>query len=106
MRLCEVLQSLNPRARQIARARGLEPFLYGGGEIYDDSVRSLGSAGRRCDSTMVEWRGGNRWQASSMVFELNTAGMTFLDLDWPTAYTLMCAQCSRTEWFGQAPERL
>ncbi|MBU2601368.1 MAG: hypothetical protein KKA32_04285 [Actinobacteria bacterium] len=40
--------------------------------------------------------------------QLNTAGMTFLDLDWAnkSAHTLMCAQCSRTEWFGQAPERL
>jgi predicted nucleic-acid-binding Zn-ribbon protein len=39
---------------------------------------------------------------------LNTAGMTFLELDWAnkSAYTLMCAECSRIEWFGQAPERL
>ena len=40
--------------------------------------------------------------------QLNTAGMTFIGLDWAnrSAYTLMCAQCSRIEWFGQAPERL
>jgi uncharacterized protein len=40
--------------------------------------------------------------------QLNTAGMTFVGLDWAnrSAHTLMCAQCSRIEWFGQAPERL
>ncbi len=40
--------------------------------------------------------------------QLNTAGMTFIGLDWAnkSAHTLMCAQCSRIEWFGQAPKRL
>jgi len=39
--------------------------------------------------------------------QLNTAGMTFLDLDWAnkSAHTLMCTNCSRIEWFGQRPER-
>jgi hypothetical protein len=36
---------------------------------------------------------------------LNTPGMTFFDLDWAnrTATVLVCAQCSRLEWFLQAP---
>ena len=39
---------------------------------------------------------------------LNTAGMTFVGLDWANraASTLMCAQCGRIEWFGQEPTRL
>ena len=39
---------------------------------------------------------------------LNTVGMTFLNVDWAnkTASTLMCAACSRIEWFGQKPARL
>lgn len=38
---------------------------------------------------------------------LNTVGMTFFHLDWAnkTASTLMCAECSRIEWFGQKPTR-
>jgi uncharacterized protein len=40
--------------------------------------------------------------------QLNTAALTFLDLDWAnkSAHTLMCVQCSRIEWFGEAPEKL
>ena len=37
---------------------------------------------------------------------LNTAGMTFLGLDWAnrTAITLMCENCGLIHWFGKAPE--
>jgi uncharacterized protein len=40
--------------------------------------------------------------------QLNTAGMTFLDLDWAnrSAYTLMCTNCGHIEWFGQSPDRI
>lgn len=40
--------------------------------------------------------------------QLNTSGMTFLGLDWAnkSAYTLMCSECGRIEWFGQRPERV
>ena len=50
--------------------------------------------------------GGQEFAEGSAL--LNTVGMTFLELDWAnkSAHTLMCAQCSRIEWFGQAPERL
>ena len=36
---------------------------------------------------------------------LNTAGMTFLGLDWAnrTAITLMCDNCGLIHWFGKAP---
>lgn len=39
---------------------------------------------------------------------LNTAGMTFLGLDWAnkTATTLICAECGRIEWFAQEPVRV
>ena len=40
--------------------------------------------------------------------QLNTAGMTFLNLDWAnrSAHTLTCVNCSRIEWFLQKPERV
>jgi predicted nucleic-acid-binding Zn-ribbon protein len=40
--------------------------------------------------------------------QLNTAGMSFLNLDWAnrTATTLVCGQCGRIEWFLQKPTRL
>lgn len=40
--------------------------------------------------------------------QLNTAGMTFLNLDWAnrSAHTLTCVNCSRVEWFLQKPERV
>jgi transcription elongation factor Elf1 len=39
---------------------------------------------------------------------LNSAGATFLNLDWadPAAATLVCAECGRIEWFAQEPERV
>ena len=40
--------------------------------------------------------------------QLNTAGMTFLGLDWAnrTATTLMCAACGRIQWYGKRPDRI
>jgi predicted nucleic-acid-binding Zn-ribbon protein len=38
--------------------------------------------------------------------QLNTAGMTFFNLDWAnrTAATLTCVRCGRIEWFLGDPE--
>ena len=38
--------------------------------------------------------------------QLNTAGMTFLNMDWAnkSATTLMCDNCSLIHWFGERPE--
>jgi len=38
--------------------------------------------------------------------QLNTTGMTFLNLDWAnrSAATLACTQCGRIEWFVEDPE--
>ncbi|HET9426361.1 MAG TPA: hypothetical protein VFO55_13410 [Gemmatimonadaceae bacterium] len=38
--------------------------------------------------------------------QLNTAGMTFLNLDWANreAATLTCTSCGRIEWFLADPE--
>ncbi len=38
--------------------------------------------------------------------QLNTTGLTLLNLDWldKSAYTLMCINCGRIEWFGKSPE--
>jgi hypothetical protein len=38
--------------------------------------------------------------------QLNTAGMTFLNLDWanPSAAILTCTSCGRIEWFLTDPE--
>lgn len=36
---------------------------------------------------------------------LNTVGMTLVGLDWAnrSAYTLMCAQCGKMDWYGIEP---
>jgi predicted nucleic-acid-binding Zn-ribbon protein len=38
--------------------------------------------------------------------QLNTAGLTFFNLDWAnrSAATLACGECGRLEWYLQAPE--
>jgi predicted nucleic-acid-binding Zn-ribbon protein len=38
--------------------------------------------------------------------QLNTAGLTFLNLDWAnrTAATLTCTSCGRIEWFLSDPK--
>ena len=40
--------------------------------------------------------------------KLNTAGMTFLNMDWAnrSATYLACAECGRMEWFLQAPRQV
>jgi hypothetical protein len=40
--------------------------------------------------------------------QLNTAGMTFLNLDWAnrSAATLTCTACGRIEWFLADPEEI
>ena len=40
--------------------------------------------------------------------QLNSAGMTFLNLDWAnkSASTLACSKCGRIEWFLQKPIRI
>ena len=40
--------------------------------------------------------------------QLNTAGMTFLDLDWMNrgGTALVCTNCGLIQWFGKDPERL
>ena len=39
---------------------------------------------------------------------LNTAGATFLGLDWAdrSAHVLICTTCGHVEWFLQKPERV
>jgi predicted nucleic-acid-binding Zn-ribbon protein len=39
---------------------------------------------------------------------LNTAGLTFLGLDWANreANLLICTNCGRVEWFLQEPKRV
>ena len=40
--------------------------------------------------------------------QLNTAGMSFMNLDWAnrSAATLTCTRCGRIEWFLSDPEEL
>lgn len=40
--------------------------------------------------------------------QLNTAGMTFLDLDWMnrSGTALVCTNCGLIQWFAIEPERL
>ena len=39
--------------------------------------------------------------------QLNTAGMTFVDLDWAnkSATTLACTKCGQIQWYLKEPER-
>ncbi|WP_100655582.1 hypothetical protein [Alteromonas flava] len=40
--------------------------------------------------------------------QLNTAGLTFLNLDWAnrSAYILMCKECSHIIWFGKEAKKV
>ncbi len=40
--------------------------------------------------------------------QLNTSGMTFLNLDWAnrSATTLACTHCGRIQWFLKPPKRI
>lgn len=42
------------------------------------------------------------------VAQLNTAGMSFLRLDWlnKSVSTLICTNCGHIQWFDNNPERL
>lgn len=50
--------------------------------------------------------GGQDFDAGSAM--LNTAGMTFLGLDWANrnASVLICTRCGHVEWFLGEPERI
>jgi hypothetical protein len=40
--------------------------------------------------------------------QLNTAGMTLLDLDWmnPSGTALVCVNCGLITWFAKEPDRM
>ncbi len=40
--------------------------------------------------------------------QLNTATMSFLDLDWmnESVSLLICTTCSKIEWYGHPPEKM
>ena len=40
--------------------------------------------------------------------QLNTAGMSFMNLDWAnkSATTLACTNCGRIQWFLKTPDRV
>ena len=40
--------------------------------------------------------------------QLNTAGLTFLGLDWlnKSATILACTNCGYIQWFGKSPEKI
>jgi len=50
--------------------------------------------------------GNDRFEEGSA--QLNTAGMTALNLDWAnrSATLLVCSQCSRIDWYMDRPERI
>ncbi len=60
-----------------------------------------------CPSWVSLVVGSNYRELARGNVQLNTAGMTFLDLDWAnrSATTLTCAECGRLQWFLQRPER-
>lgn len=65
-----------------------------------DQPRKVSIAGRplRCPHCQNDTFLERSWQ-------LNTSGMTFLDLDWlnTSARNYVCAQCGRIEWFTDPP---
>jgi len=50
--------------------------------------------------------GNERFAAGTS--QIPTAGLTFVGLEWAeqTAYTLLCSNCGRIEWYMQEPVRL
>ena len=79
---------------------------------------------RRGVSAMVEeWTDGDRFSVADKAVEcshcshdrfvegraqLNTAGMTFIGLDWAnrSAATLACTRCGHIEWFLESPDSI
>lgn len=80
------------------------------GRFLDSLMRSIGAARNHSDDSrryvVIERVVQCAHCAGEYFVEgrvlLNTAGMTFLKLDWANAEatTLICAECGRIEWFG------
>jgi predicted nucleic-acid-binding Zn-ribbon protein len=77
-----------------AVAAGAKAFGSGSGDTFDVAGKAV-----RCPHC-----GGERFIEGRA--QLNTAGLTFLDLDWAnrSAATLACVDCGRLEWFLADPE--
>jgi predicted nucleic-acid-binding Zn-ribbon protein len=70
------------------------------------AVGSMGSAQyKAADKTILCPHCGSDVFAKGKA-QLNTAGMSFLDLDWAnkSATTLACTKCGRVEWFIKRPD--
>jgi predicted nucleic-acid-binding Zn-ribbon protein len=67
------------------------------------SPREYEAAGRQI---VCPHCGGSTFDKSEA--QLNTAGMSFLNLDWAnrSATTLTCSTCSRIEWFLERPREI
>jgi len=70
-------------------------------------------AAMEADTFAVDGRDIRCVQCGNKTFErgtaqLNTAVLTFLDLDWAnrSAYILSCKKCSHTMWFLKEPNRI
>ncbi|RPI04134.1 MAG: DNA-binding protein [Ignavibacteriae bacterium] len=80
--------------------------LFGKGKIFDSVQKVTGAHSYRIQgkSIVCPHCGSDRFEQGSAL--LNTAGMTFLNLDWANrqATILNCTVCSHVQWFLRPPD--
>ncbi len=81
--------------------------LFGKGKrVFDSTKRLTGTHSFQMQGKAIACPhcGGTQFDPGPAL--LNTAGMTFFDLDWAnrSATVLVCTQCSHIQWFLREPE--
>jgi predicted nucleic-acid-binding Zn-ribbon protein len=80
--------------------------LFGKRRILDSTEKVTGAHSFRVEekSIICPQCGSDRFEMGSAL--LNTAGMTFFNLDWANrqATILTCIKCTHIQWFLQQPE--
>jgi uncharacterized protein len=80
--------------------------LFGKGRIFDSTEKITGahSFAVQGKSIVCPQCGSNRFEVGSAL--LNTAGMTFMKLDWANrqAAILTCNSCTHIQWFLRQPD--
>ena len=86
--MCEFVNQLKKGANAFKDSFGPSRYSAGGIEIVCPHCKN------------IEFKEG--------VAQLNTAGMSFMNLDWlnKSATTLICSRCGLIQWFYGDPERL
>jgi len=71
------------------------------------AVRSLGPGAYSSQGNTIVCPHCGNAEFTQGSAQLNTRGMTFLNIDWAnkSATTLACTKCGLLQWFLQSPER-